>query len=51
MPGICDSGPIASTISSCAVRVRSLHGLKTIPPKPPFGDVSWKMLSVSGNDR
>ena len=29
---------------------RSLQGFVTMPPKPPVGDVIWKMLSVSGND-
>ena len=37
MPGICDSGPIDSISSCCAVFVRSLHGFVTIPPNPPVG--------------
>ena len=40
MPGICDSGPIDSIRSCCVVLVRSLHGLVTMPPKPPVGNVS-----------
>ena len=39
-PGIFDSGPIDSISSCCAVLVRSLHGLVTMPPKPPVGNVS-----------
>jgi hypothetical protein len=51
MPGICDSGPIDSISSCCAVFVRSLHGVVTMPPKPPVGNVIWKMLAASGNER
>ena len=40
MPGIFDSGPIDSISSCCVVLVRSLHGLVTMPPKPPVGNVS-----------
>ena len=37
---------------SCSVVFdRSLQGLVTIPPKPPVGNVIWKMLSDSGNER
>ena len=50
MPGIFDSGPVDSTSSCCAVFLRSLHGFVTMPPKPPVGDVIWKMLSLSGNE-
>ena len=39
MPGIFDSGPTDSTSSCWAVFFRSLHGLVTMPPKPPLGDV------------
>ena len=39
-PGIFDSGPIDSINSCCVVLVRSLHGLVTIPPKPPDGNMS-----------
>jgi hypothetical protein len=49
-PAIFESGPIASIISCCVVLVRSLHGLVTMPPKPPVGKVIWKMLALSGND-
>ena len=34
-----------------AVFFRWLHGLVTMPPNPPLGDVIWKMLSLSGNER
>ena len=47
---ICESGPIDSIRSCSVVFVRSLQGFVTIPPKPPVGNVIWKMLSVSGND-
>ena len=49
-PAIFDSGPIDSISSCCVVLVRSLHGLVTMPPKPPLGNVIWKMLPLSGND-
>ena len=51
MPGICESGPATSISSCCVVFVRSLHGLVTMPPNPPVGEVSWKMLLASGNLR
>ena len=51
MPGICDNGPIDSISSCCVVLLRSLHGFVTMPPKPPVGDVIWKMLAASGNER
>ena len=51
MPGIRDSGPIDSISSCCVVLLRSLHGFVTMPPKPPVGDVIWKMLAASGNER
>ena len=51
MPGTCDSGPATSISSCCVVFVRSLHGFATKPPKPPAGDVIWKMLSASGSAR
>ena len=44
MPGICESFPATSISSCCVVFVRSLQGLVTMPPKPPVGDVIWKML-------
>ena len=49
-PAIFESGAIASISSCCVVLVRSLHGLVTMPPKPPLGNVIWKMLALSGND-
>ena len=51
IPGILESGPTDSMSSCCAVFVRSLQGCVTIPPKPPVGNVIWKMLAASGNDR
>ena len=48
MPGIacsfcCTSGRIWKM-----VRLRSSHGLMTMPPKPELGNVIWKVNSVSG---
>ncbi len=48
MPAIFDNGPVDSTRSCCAVFLRWLHDLVTMPPKPPLGSVIWKMLSLSG---
>ena len=50
-PAIFESGSVDSTRSCSAVFVRWLQGLRTMPPKPLVGDVIWKMLSLSGNDR
>ena len=47
-PGICDSGPIDSISNCCAVLLRSLHGLVTMPPNPPVGVISWNVAAVSG---
>ncbi len=51
IPAIFDSFPADSISSWPVVFERWLHGFVTIPPKPPVGNVIWKMLSVSGNDR
>ena len=50
-PGIFESAAADSTWSCSVLFLRSLHGFVTIPPKPPLGPVSWKMLWLSGNDR
>ena len=49
-PGICENFPAASIWSCDVLFLRSLQGLVTMPPKPPVGPVSWKMLWLSGND-
>ncbi len=49
-PGIFDNGPYDSIRSCCAVLDRSLHGLVTMPPKPPLGKISWNVAAVSGSD-
>ena len=50
IPGIFDSGPATSIWSCCAVLVRSLQGLVTMPPNPPVGNVSSNVPAASGND-
>ena len=50
-PGSATAAPSTPSAAAASVLVRSLHGLVTMPPKPPVGDVSWKMLAVSGIDR
>ena len=39
IPAIFESGAVDSTSNCCAVFFRSLQGLVTMPPKPPFGFV------------
>ena len=51
MPGIWESLPAASIWSCELFLVRSLHGLVTMPPKPPVGKVSWNVFLYSGNER
>ena len=51
MPGTWESGPMDCIINACALFFRSLQGFVTIPPNPPFGEMIWKMLPVSGIDR
>ena len=41
----------ASMRSSSVDFVRPLQGFVTIPPKPPVGFMSWKVLAASGKDR
>src|SRR5215468_4301282 len=49
-PGSFASFADASTDSCSEVLVRWLQALVTMPPKPPVGEVIWKMLSASGKE-
>ena len=40
-----------TTTCSPVPRFRWFHGFVTIPPKPPVGDVIWKVFSISGKAR
>ena len=51
MPGIFASLPADLDRSCSVVLLRSLHGFVTMPPKPPVGNVIWKVFLLSGNER
>ena len=48
MPGMACSFCCTSGMIWKMVRLRSSHGLTTMPPKPELGKVIWKVKSVSG---
>ncbi len=50
-PAIFEDFAAASICRSWVERFRALQGFVTMPPKPPLGEVIWKMLSLSGKDR
>src|SRR5439155_25943293 len=49
-PGSFDRAAAASIWSRAVDFFLWLHGLVTIPPNPPPGEVIWKVMSLSGNE-